>query len=674
VFKFFNFGERFIGLMNSIGTDRTACFLWEDGTYSTQFSLKSGRAQGDGPSPLQYNFAEQILLFRLELDAGIRPAFTNAVEAGRLPAPLPWFEPEINKSTSKVEALADDTTVIIKCCEQSLLNLKTCLENFGNISGLVCNIDKTNIMPVGGINELPFENTTGFLVTNKIKLLGMEIDDKLDCLINVHQKTVEKITNITEFWSRFWLSLPGRINIVKTLCLSQINYIGCIIPPTTDQLRTINQILENFVKSKLSISRERMYGSISQGGLGLIDVSSFIKAQHVLWIKRTIGNASDNWREDIYNMTYGNPLILHPSLVNPRTNPIIYNIAVSFIDFKKVFFGQNDNYKKSHLLMNPLVTGNRNERRLLDLAFFRQIPLLDPVRIANVRFNNIYRNGPLAVAAINDNNNLGIQLNFLTYLRLSGACGAFVNGLKVNRKNTGTSLDLGDFFKSFKKGSAGIRKMLTQSLYKAITFDQLPTTKTFIRLILGDGAHVPEGRLRLGALLWGDVALPNHFRDFLYKFYNNCLGINTRISHFVPDRGRGCTFCSITRVGNVPVPDESFLHLFYDCDHTARIRNTFMNKYFNNFILDDASLKLFWFGIMPERIPVDCVTIISILFMQYGIWRAKLKNKVPSYPKVEGDALFNLATACKIRQTLLNDINNVFSRNIRARIQHGGLH
>jgi hypothetical protein len=66
--------------------------------------------------------------------------------------------------------------------------------------------------------------------------------------------------------------------------------------------------------------------------------------------------------------------------------------------------------------MNPLVTGNRNDRRLLDLSFFRQIPQLDPVKIANVRFNDIYRNGPLAVAAINGNNNLGIQLNFLTYL------------------------------------------------------------------------------------------------------------------------------------------------------------------------------------------------------------------------------------------------------------------
>jgi hypothetical protein len=250
VFKFFNFGERFTNLMDTIGTGRNACFLWEDGTYSNRFELKSGRAQGDGPSPLQYNFAEQILLFRLELDAGIRPALISAVEAGRIPDPLPWFRPEARKKIGKVEALADDTTVIMKCCEQSLLTLKNCLEEFGNLSGLKCNFEKTNIMPVGGIDTLPFQNNSGFVVTNKIKLLGIEIDDRLTCLHTVHQKTVDKVCAIINFLSRFWLSLPGRIGIVKTMCLSQINYLGCIIPPTANQLKILTDKIESFTKAK----------------------------------------------------------------------------------------------------------------------------------------------------------------------------------------------------------------------------------------------------------------------------------------------------------------------------------------------------------------------------------------------------------------------------------------
>jgi hypothetical protein len=201
VFKFFNFGDKFISLMTAIGTGRKACFLWEDGTYSPKFELKTGRAQGDGPSPLQYNFGEQILLFKLELDPGIEPAFASVIDQARLPVPVHWFRSESNKKTTKIEALADDTTAIIKCCPLSLANLKNNLTRFGVLSGLKCNDDKTNIMPVGGIINLPFENSTGFEVSEKIKLLGMTIDNKLECLNTVHEATYEKIVNITRFWS-----------------------------------------------------------------------------------------------------------------------------------------------------------------------------------------------------------------------------------------------------------------------------------------------------------------------------------------------------------------------------------------------------------------------------------------------------------------------------------------
>jgi hypothetical protein len=239
-YRFFNFGENFIRLMNGIGTKRTASLIWENGTLSKTFELKSGRAQGDGPSPLQYNIAEQILLLKIELDPEIRPAFTLAVEASRIPAPLDWFTTESHKSTGKAEALADDTTVIIKCCRNSLVALKNTLSNFGTISGLQCNENKTCIIPVGGIQELPFDHADiPFQIVNSVKLLGLDLDKDLDCLKQVHEKTYKKIAAIIRFWSRFWLSLPGRINIFKTLCLSQLSYLGCIITPDERLLKTL---------------------------------------------------------------------------------------------------------------------------------------------------------------------------------------------------------------------------------------------------------------------------------------------------------------------------------------------------------------------------------------------------------------------------------------------------
>jgi hypothetical protein len=403
VYEFFNFGRNFIKLLDSIGNGRNACILWEDGSRSKSFDLKTGRAQGDGPSPLQYNFSEQILLLKIELDPEIKSAFNTAVVASRIPEPLPWFECEINKKTDKVEALADDTTVVIKCCESSLLTLHKSLTDFADISGLVCNFDKTCIIPIGGLEmELPFDiQSTNFKITNRVKLLGLDIDMKLDCLVSVHEKTYEKIANILAFWSRFWLSLPGRINIVKTLCLSQLSYVGCIISPTSEQLRKIEDVITKFVKGKLNISKDRLYAKPSEGGLGLIDLRSFLCAQQVQWIKRIFFAACDTWREEVFNLTYGNPLVLDPSLVNKSCNPIIYNIATSFQIFKKNYFLMNDNYKKAPIFLNPIFVRGRGDKRLLDNNFFSQQPPLNNQVLAGLLFKDVFDNAPLLLETIN---------------------------------------------------------------------------------------------------------------------------------------------------------------------------------------------------------------------------------------------------------------------------------
>jgi hypothetical protein len=104
--------------------------------------------------------------------------------------------------------------------------------------------------------------------------------------------------------------------------------------------------MEKFVKGKLSASQERMYRKISMGGLGLIEVSTFIKAQQTVWIKRVLNSSGDNWREDVWNLTYGDPPILSPAIIDIIINPIIHGIAKSFIDFKRCYYQLNDNYKK----------------------------------------------------------------------------------------------------------------------------------------------------------------------------------------------------------------------------------------------------------------------------------------------------------------------------------------
>ena len=96
------------------------------------------------------------------------------------------------------------------------------------MSGLVCNFEKTIIMPTNQIDDLTIANIQelGFTVSNSFKLLGLNISKNLDNINEIYSELVTKINSLINFWSRFRLNLPGRLTIMKTCLVSQLNYIG----------------------------------------------------------------------------------------------------------------------------------------------------------------------------------------------------------------------------------------------------------------------------------------------------------------------------------------------------------------------------------------------------------------------------------------------------------------
>jgi hypothetical protein len=82
VFRFFNFGPKFIGWLQTIGTGRKACLILCGGKTTDSFDILKGTAQGDCPSPIIYNICAQILIFKIELDNRIRklPIFNDMQE------------------------------------------------------------------------------------------------------------------------------------------------------------------------------------------------------------------------------------------------------------------------------------------------------------------------------------------------------------------------------------------------------------------------------------------------------------------------------------------------------------------------------------------------------------------------------------------------------------------
>jgi hypothetical protein len=254
VLKFFGFGPNLRKWINVFGCNRQACIILDNGDYSRYFQLERGRPQGDNLSPNSFNFSEQILIFKLELNSKILPIPRNSIH---ISTPNDPFAFEGNRETSKNESLADDNTTLMLATAEGFGEVKKNLTSFGTMSGLLCNFEKTHLMPIG--RELTPDlvkvvNELGFGIVSSVKLLGMEIDSNLESLNQNFKNIIGKITNLISFWERYRLSLPGRVLIAKTFLVSQLNYLGCFLLPCEDDLKKIQTLINNFIRKNLKIS------------------------------------------------------------------------------------------------------------------------------------------------------------------------------------------------------------------------------------------------------------------------------------------------------------------------------------------------------------------------------------------------------------------------------------
>jgi hypothetical protein len=118
----------------------------------------------------------------------------------------------------------------------------------------------------------------------------------------------------------------------------------------------------------------------------------------------------------------------------------------------------------------------------------------------------------------------------------------------------------------------------------------------------------------------------NRYRMFVFKFYNNILGINTRTSHFGTNVTRRCFFCF--KAGRADT-DESFFHLFFMCPTVTDWHNEFLNTFvvpLNPLSVINKKNSSSW-----EYWKYNSFLASSILHFQFSIWEEKLSKKLPSF-------------------------------------------
>ena len=125
---------------------------------------------------------------------------------------------------------------------------------------------------------------------------------------------------------------------------------------------------------------------------------------------------------------------------------------------------------------------------------------------------------------------------------------------------------------------------------------------------------------------WNNTLLNNKISTFLFKFYNNILGINSRVAKFNNETDPSCTFCNANKF--FPVERESFAHLFYYCPTTNKLLSSFLERFFT---INSLMCIEYFSSIINYKEDDNKALQLALDIFRYYIWNCKLEEKNTNY-------------------------------------------
>ena len=679
-FRFFGFGETFIEMMSTLGTGRNAKIILENGKLSDPVQLHRGRPQGDSPSPRQYNIGEQICLLKLEFDPRIEPILPTQ----GVPRPLEHFmedakiSNEVKNGSGNTEAFADDTNVSCRQKSAALVALKSILQDFSVISGLKCNTDKTCIMFIGPRDpvESPLIEELGFTIVEKMKILGLWIGPDGIIVDVISRAALAKIKQLIGCWTRFNLSLKGRIAISKTMLVSQVTYLGPVLTPENAIINEIQACIDNFVIRGMPVAADRKYIKPQNGGLGLIKIADLFDSMKCSWFKRISQDGiNDNWRLSILKNCYGNITCFRPDQLNWTTNPIEHSIGMGFWNFLLSFWRCNHNFLSAPIVNNPIFIRGRGDNGRMDnnlvdeLVIGRQCFNEHKQAWLNLKIRDLFANGAI-ITYENFIIKMGFPCTVLCYMHIRKAAIHAITKFNNNADSDKTCTTLENFLARKKKGSSSFRKILGMPR-NGVAYKGMNIVRTFFNIInIAMPNCIRTGCSFLG--IWNYSFWPVKISTFTYQLYNNSLPVAARTGNryrnvALADIDERCFWC-MSENFNVP-GRETFSHVFFECPTTAAIYANFCAKFINGNSTALQKRLLIFFG-MDEEEKVDQIMQIVGILLMFCIWEGKTRRKSLSYFTVECNMFFyfdNIIDNNKWLKSVLMTKDDIWCRYWRGR-------
>ncbi len=227
-------------------------------------------------------------------------------------------------------------------------------------------------------------------------------------------------------------------------------------------------------------------------------------------------------------MSYGNILCTGPNLFSPKHNPILHGLAVSYERFRLSHDQLHSNSIKAFIMNNRLFTRGRGHNGLLDYTYL-ELDERAVNKIAHMTALDFFNVNGLK-SRIEILIESGTMVPLPANAKIASCLNHFVRKMRPNRRSNGSLRTIMEEFLLLKNPGKKTRASLTKKLRenndiskaKFVTkFRDLTQTSLPNKEILGTRVS-----------LWNLPGLSNNVRTFILKFFNNILGLNTRISHF----------------------------------------------------------------------------------------------------------------------------------------------